>query len=180
VNRVAESRAGDRKNLFVVAQLIWAKGNSAVRVRNISPSGALIEGDRLPPAHTAVKLGRGELIAEGELVWQVAGKAGLAFVEPVQPGDWLPMGAGTRKEDPGAISSSSLFQVAKDAPAHAIGAHSVSENLDRIRTLVEDLRMEIGFHTGPPQQTRAAIKKLETIHRMLGLQIDILQSLPTR
>jgi hypothetical protein len=180
VNRVAESRAGDRKNLFVVAQLIWGNGNSAVRVRNISPSGALIEGDRLPPAHTAVKLGRGELIVHGELVWQGAGKAGLAFVEPVQPGDWLPMGAGTRKEDPRAISSSSLFHAAKDAPPHAIGGQSVSENLDRIRKLVEDLRMEIGFHTGPPNQTRAAIKKLETIHRMLGWQIDEMQTPSTR
>jgi hypothetical protein len=43
-----EGRIAERSNVFVIATLYCAAGSAPVRIRNLSPSGALIEGSVLP------------------------------------------------------------------------------------------------------------------------------------
>jgi hypothetical protein len=86
-------RVAARSNIFVMAAL-YADGRSVtpVRIRNISRSGALVEGAELPVAGGRVRLSRATLSATGMLVWVEAGKAGINFDEPVVVPDWLPQG----------------------------------------------------------------------------------------
>jgi hypothetical protein len=75
--------------LFVAATLYSDAGSAAVRVRNMSQSGALIETSVVPDPGTAVVLKRGSLQAPGRIAWEAEGKAGIAFSARVNVGDWL-------------------------------------------------------------------------------------------
>ena len=76
--------------MFLVATLT-AEGTSVpVRVRNLSPTGALVEAPGLPAAGSPVVLRRGTLEASGSVAWVQAGRAGLSFTMPVIVSAWLP------------------------------------------------------------------------------------------
>ena len=70
-------RADRRTNLYLAANLRWPGGATAVRVRNLSARGALIEAAVLPLAGTSVELIRGELKVGGAVAWLSGNKAGL-------------------------------------------------------------------------------------------------------
>lgn len=79
-----------RTHLFVAATLATARGNVAVRVRNLSSSGALIEFTGLGPTKgERIVLRRGSLEAEGNAAWSDEKKAGLAFDAKVDVSEWM-------------------------------------------------------------------------------------------
>jgi hypothetical protein len=84
-----DHRGTPRKSLFAAAVLYTSAGSAPVRVRNISEKGALVEGSELPEPETDVRLSRGSLSALGQVRWSLEGKAGIAFVAPVQVANWL-------------------------------------------------------------------------------------------
>jgi len=86
-------RAHPRTSMFVLASMASARASGPVKVRNMSPDGALIEGATLPGVGDSLSLRRGELNASGRIVWQDGGKAGVRFDHHVQVADWLPAGA---------------------------------------------------------------------------------------
>lgn len=88
----ADGREDARSNIFVIATLYSPTGQSPVRVRNLSRTGALVEGAVLPVAGTAVRLSRGSMAVAGHVVWCEANKAGLRFDAMVCVADWLPQG----------------------------------------------------------------------------------------
>ena len=79
-----------RKNLFLTATLAVGGIGRAVRVRNLSASGALVEGTKLPVTGDATILQRGSLSADCTIVWQVGGRGGLRFISPIDLADWVP------------------------------------------------------------------------------------------
>jgi hypothetical protein len=79
--------------MFVMASLSARGASGPVRVRNLSPTGALVEGGVLPVPGEAVSLLRGSLRSEGKVVWCNNGRAGLRFDALVTVADWLPKGA---------------------------------------------------------------------------------------
>jgi hypothetical protein len=85
---MAESRGGHRSNVFLAATLVTAGGSAAVRVRNISARGALIDGAGLPPEGAAVELRRGSLAAQGEVAWHDAGHCGIRFSAAIDVDVW--------------------------------------------------------------------------------------------
>ena len=89
MGHIHETRANARRNLFVAAQLDWENGSNAVRVRDISGVGALIEADALP-TDQAVRLSREHQTAHGHLVWVRGTRAGIVFSKPITPDEWLP------------------------------------------------------------------------------------------
>lgn len=93
-DRDEAGRLAPRKNLFLMAMLMVGGANRAVRVRNLSASGALIEGLNLPPTGGSAILQRGSVHAECVLVWQADGHAGLRFANPITLRDWVPGASG--------------------------------------------------------------------------------------
>lgn len=75
--------------MFLDAVLVVRSAVRAVRLRNLSSKGALIEGTGLPVAGTGVRVLRGELSAEGEIAWQEQGFAGLRFVSEIDVDRWV-------------------------------------------------------------------------------------------
>ena len=84
-----DNRKEPRKSLFAAAVIYFHSASVPVRIRNVSPEGALIESPELPEAGTEVRLSRGSLSALGQIRWALEGKAGLAFASPVDIGSWL-------------------------------------------------------------------------------------------
>jgi hypothetical protein len=58
-------------------------------VRNLSPSGALLDGGSLPAPGAKVRLLRGALSAHGEIAWQSGEQAGVRFAEPIGVAEWV-------------------------------------------------------------------------------------------
>lgn len=86
-------RRDPRKNLLLTATLVAGGVSRAVRVRNLSASGALVEAANLPTTGACATLQRGSLHRECVLMWQAKGRGGLKFAEPIDLSEWIP---GTR------------------------------------------------------------------------------------
>lgn len=84
-----------RTNVFVMAAIYGEAGSTPVKVRNVSPGGALIEGAVVPPPGSRVRLCRGSMSVTAEVAWSEDGRAGLHFESAVCVADWLPGGRGT-------------------------------------------------------------------------------------
>ena len=78
-----------RANVFLTATLDERGKATAVRIRNISRRGALVDAPLLPPVGTRVRLMRGRLTAAGQLAWAGAGQAGLNFDCEIDVASWV-------------------------------------------------------------------------------------------
>jgi hypothetical protein len=99
LSSVTFDRRAERTHMFVVATLYVGSASAPVRVRNLSPTGALIEAVGLPPAGSAVVLRRGPLESAGVVAWSGAGRAGLSFGSPVFVSEWLPTKGNMRQAE---------------------------------------------------------------------------------
>lgn len=75
--------------MFVAATLYSDAGSCPIHIRNMSLTGALIEGSVLPEPYHSVTLRRGSLEAAAKIVWRADRKAGIAFCGAIQVADWM-------------------------------------------------------------------------------------------
>lgn len=68
-----------RKNLFLAAAIEADALKVAVRIRNLSEGGAMLDGSVLPRAGTPLVLRRAEIEVPARVVWQNEGRCGVAF-----------------------------------------------------------------------------------------------------
>ena len=59
-----------------------------VRIRDLSKSGALLEGQMTVPAGTSVEMRRNEQSMQAEVVWCRANRCGIRFAAPIVLEDW--------------------------------------------------------------------------------------------
>lgn len=88
----SKARRELRTNLFAMGTIYVDGASTPVRVRNLSPTGAMIEGAVLPRAGRRVRLRRGDLEVSAEIAWCKDGAAGLRFESAVTVAEWLPRG----------------------------------------------------------------------------------------
>jgi len=87
--RTVDARESARTNLFLAAVLHGTQFSAPVKVRNMSATGALVEGGVVPQAGTMANLVRGSLAAPAEVVWSAEGRCGLRFLSFISVRDWL-------------------------------------------------------------------------------------------
>ena len=92
------SRTSPRTNLFLSALLETHAGRLAVRIRNLSETGALVAGEFVPEAGTDAILRRGELEAPGCMAWAKNGRGGLRFHGRIDLAAWLPTGTQVQQQ----------------------------------------------------------------------------------
>lgn len=85
-----DGRSSQRTSLFLAATIEAAEESWAVRLRNMSATGALAEGSCLPTAGQAVTVKRGMLSAAAKVVWSRPGSCGVQFESRITVGDWMP------------------------------------------------------------------------------------------
>lgn len=89
-----EERRSPRFTVLLVARLVTTWGERIVKLRNISATGAMIEGDRIPPAGTDILLRRGALELFATIMWTRDKQAGLEFEAPLTEAElWMEVNA---------------------------------------------------------------------------------------
>ena len=83
-----EDRASPRTNLLLAATAQVGGRSLAVRIRNLSETGAMIEGAGLPDAGMPMVLMRGELHVSATVAWAAGGRRGIRFDGPTPVEEW--------------------------------------------------------------------------------------------
>jgi len=175
----AQRRVEPRSNIFVVAALAFDSGSGPVRIRNMSRSGALIEGAMIPANGSTVRLSRGSLSVSGEIVWRHESRAGMHFDSAVTVAAWLPGGksaAGQQRVDEIVYSYKAevgALHPAPVAPAPAVASPQdfgwqLLEVRDALNAIAEELAGDdatMARHPNALQAIDMAAQKLETLTR---------------
>jgi len=82
-------RGARRRRVMLSAKLSTSSGEFDVRIRDVSATGARIEGVELPAADTIVVLKRGSFCMFGQLVWVNGERGGIAFDEPLDDAELM-------------------------------------------------------------------------------------------
>lgn len=143
-------RAEDRTSLFIMAQLHCGGASRPVKLRNISPTGALIEGEGIPAVGSHAELRRGAQSATGTVVWRdpgLAGKAGIHFDRPTDVELWLPTAAMQRSVDFAVEGMRAAEPVAAGrAPLHA--STISTEDMESVALMLDDLADALSHDAG--------------------------------
>jgi hypothetical protein len=142
-------------------------GSAAVRVRNVSALGALLQGKALPPIGTDVRLTKGDLSAFGVLTWKRGDQAGLRFVGNADVNGWIP----NRK----AEQSGSRISAKPASPSSPIArSRALAERLASVADLLADVLADIAADRAP---TRATPKHVQQLESAIGLVHESIREL---
>ena len=136
-----QARSTPRTQLFLSATIRFDNIAAAVRLRDLSASGARIEGARLPPVGSPAQIIRGPLNASGTIVWRDRNRCGLRFGEPLPLDDWMPARLSTDQQ-----FVDELVAEAKSGEAKILPLRPASPPLDAFReALPQRLAEELGY-----------------------------------
>lgn len=76
-------RAPKRSRVFLSAQVDCGSGPAAAHIRDISRSGALVEGDIAPQPGSSIRLTCGDTVVDGRVAWADRGWFGVEFKTPL-------------------------------------------------------------------------------------------------
>jgi hypothetical protein len=83
-----EDRVAPRTNLLLAATAVVDGRSIPVRIRNLSETGALLEGAGLPDAGSTLILGRGDLHVSATVAWAAGPRRGVRFHGPTPVHEW--------------------------------------------------------------------------------------------
>ncbi len=169
-----ENRREPRTNMFVMATLYFVAHSAPVRLRDMSPAGALIEGAGIPEPGTKIRLCRGTLNVGGEVVWINGGKAGLRFYSSVSVADWLPSGRAAAPQQRvdeivQQVKRSSTTPAESRGPLLTLSPSEVSAlDLMRLRRAIEALAEDLADDPGVVQRHGPRLQTLDIAAQILG------------
>ena len=82
---ITQNRRARRSHVLMAASIEADGVTVAVKLRNLSPEGALVEAAQLPPVGCLVLFRKKELHLAGRVAWADAGRAGIAFDTMLDP-----------------------------------------------------------------------------------------------
>jgi len=141
-----EHRRAPRSNLFLAAAIEAGGTQAPVRIRNLSETGAMLEGPAFPPVGTMLALKRQEVEIAAEVVWVSPPRCGVHFQGRVTVPEWI---AGKRARPTFGQSRVDAIQAAvrsgeavPETPAPQAGAEEGGISLD------ERIAREIAYVQG--------------------------------
>lgn len=189
----AEDRASPRTNLLLAATVEVAGRAIPVRIRNLSETGALVEGAGLPDAGMLLILKRGELQVSAIVAWAAGGRRGVRFEGPTPVNEWTggkpkpPEGSGLR--DQGRVDAIQAEARAGLAPGAAQRAAApaprleypdldtrLADELGYVRRLLESLGDQLIRDLFLVQRHGEALQELDVVGQILGHVAAILQA----
>jgi hypothetical protein len=81
-------RVAPRTNLLLAATAETGGRSLPVRIRNLSETGAMVEGAGLPEAGMALVLMRGDLQVAATVAWAAGSRRGVRFAGPTPVNEW--------------------------------------------------------------------------------------------
>lgn len=86
---LVDARRASRRKLLLAAQLDSDTVAGPVRIRDLSKTGALLEGAAFPPVGAALVLKRQALRIAGTVAWNSGTRCGVAFESIISVADWV-------------------------------------------------------------------------------------------
>jgi hypothetical protein len=83
-----EDRVAPRTNLLLAATAIVSGRPVPIRIRNLSETGAMLEGAGLPDAGAKLVLSRGDLEVSATVAWSAGPRRGVRFDGPTPVYEW--------------------------------------------------------------------------------------------
>ena len=77
--RAVSNRSEQRNHVLMTCELEWGDASKTVKLRNLSPHGAMVEEDDLPLVGTSLLFRKGDIRATGTVVWARVKRAGIKF-----------------------------------------------------------------------------------------------------
>jgi hypothetical protein len=156
----SDSRSAVRSNVFLAAILDTGVSTLPVRIRNLSSTGALVEGATLPALGTRVRVLRGRLNASGELAWEGDGQVGIRFDRAIVVKEWV--------ERVGHVKIDETI-----APSRQEGNLGETEavrpgSLQAIAAALDEVRAQLAILPELPVEVREELVKLDVIAQSLG------------
>jgi hypothetical protein len=182
--RTPDVRGDPRSSIYLAAALYCDGSSSPVKIRNISATGALVEGGTVPGQGSLVQLVRGGLIVHGLVAWTAEGRCGLKFSGSVDVRKWraVPGNAEQHRVDEvvrlvkaGAVPlplpplAHQLDQAELDAPAT-----DLSGDLKRVSVLLESLGATLSGDPDVVERHGAALQSLDIAVQVLAAVDGIL------
>jgi hypothetical protein len=81
----SQNRKTRRSNVLMSASLELSGTSLAVKLRNLSAEGSLVEGDNLPVEGASIQFRKGDLCVPGHVAWVNGHQAGIAFAQKLNP-----------------------------------------------------------------------------------------------
>ncbi|MDB5692347.1 MAG: PilZ protein [Alphaproteobacteria bacterium] len=187
----ADNRRVAPRTFLMLAANAWSGGAYVpVRIRNVSETGALIEGAGLPPAGEPIQLNRGEAQIEGIVAWSTGSRCGVHFATPIAVDIWR---AGKPAAAPPGQGRVDLIQAAVRAGAAAVASAALpspaaeerwadqldarlAEELGFVQRLVEALGDELVADPAILNRHVQALQNIDLASQMLGHLIRVIEA----
>ena len=154
-----------------------------VKVRNMSVTGALIEGAAMPESGAQVELIRGSLVVPATVAWSAEQRCGLRFSSLVCVREWLApqtASAQQRIDDAvrllklGALPMPQRPDAQAELSAGAPQSLQFGEDLRRVSRLIENLGQELANDTNILMQHGEKLQNLDIALQMVAVVADAL------
>ncbi len=160
-------RREQRTNMFVLAVVSSPSVSGQVKIRNMSPSGALIEGPALPAVGERLHLSRGASSIEGRVAWCASGKAGVRFDGSVAVSDWTP-GANTAQQRVDRVVEQAKAGAAPSGEhEHSIPPRLGASDLSRLARAVDALSDALADDPATVARFGAKLQTLDVVSQAL-------------
>lgn len=174
-----DKREFPRSNLFLAAVLHNGREQAQVKVRNMSPRGAMVESILLPQPGSPVYLIRGSLCAEATVIWRSDKQCGLHFRDEASVKQW--MAPPTNQEQTRvdvlisqvkaqrSLSPASASQPwERDRTRQALSSEQIVEDLGSIYRLIDDLAEDLAEEPGTSARHSLKLQNLDVAMQMLA------------
>lgn len=178
VENPAESRIAPRTNVMLSGNIESGGLNASVRIRNLSETGALVEGGIVPATGSRLILKRLDLEIAGEVVWSGPGRCGVRFEGCVCVSDWIAgrqtMMSRTRVEEAQAearIRSASFRTPVAEAldPVNDIDIEKrLAEELGYVQRLLETMGDDLAGDPAVLQRHFRSLQGVDLACQILG------------
>ena len=189
-----EDRAAPRTNLLLAATAEVGGRDLAVRIRNLSETGAMLEGAGLPEAGIPLVVKRGDLQVAATVAWASGARRGVRFAGPTPVNEWTggkpraidctglrdqrrvdAIQADARADPPAGRA----LRAAETAPSPAISADldkRLADELGYVQRLLEGLGDELIADLLLIQRHGKSLQSLDLVGQILGHVSAILRA----
>lgn len=182
----AEARRAPRTNLLLAATMDAGRMNAPVRIRNLSSSGALLEGASFPDVGGTLILRRLDLQIGATVVWNAGGRCGVKFDGTTCVSEWISgrstagqvqvdsiqaaIRAGSTTAPPRTRPSGDLADLAGSLDAR------LAEELAYVRRLLECIGDELSDEPAVVQRHARAFQNVDIASQLIGHIAAVLTS----
>jgi hypothetical protein len=169
----AEQRGTPRSSMFLACVLRFGGQQVPVKVRNMSPTGALIETTLLPPPGAIVGLVRGSLEVDATIAWADHRHCGLRFETLVSVAQWM----GRREEQNriDRIVALGARMTTAEAPPPPAPTRTPAADLEDVARLLKRLEEALAAEPATVARHGAELQHLDIAGQLLGALIMGLQ-----